>query len=635
MIRLRARYNRRPDDGVAMLFVIGIGLVVSLFIVAMLATVLQNQTTTRVHRNITSAQSAAEAGLGDAIYKLAQYNGSGNTNWSTLPAQWTKTNPNTATFGTNADYSVWLTPMSDPTKMIVWAKGNYGGNTKTVRAVVTQGFPPAFDYSLFASVGIDIHHHSSWLSPQVWTTAVHSNGYINLDYSSEFTVNTMEAVGTLQFEKGGGKTPGLTIPTTGYNWYDALSNRCFPGAIDQPAGTPPPGTVDTSSSIQCTGAPQYSGQATIYGTVQAGSVSMNGRGQVKPVPAAFNLPDTGQQINQAAGDIYAGSAKIGGATYTTTSAGASCTACNKGAGVGAGQVSGALKITPGYAPPTIAFPSIDYSTTYRVQAQSEQTATGVQHVFSSSSEFFTYITNPANGFYRAIDAAATPGSVGHPLKTWSKAVNGAPQVIFLDGTFDITGNGLQLNWGDMQKMVNSATGTSGAAPVLVIRGNLVVEGGGIKLNAPLVMAGTGNRTDFLVPGTSTSPVSIDVKNLLDPNAIAPAVLAAGGSIDSSDYDTDSPWTASATYEPAKAAPVYIRGLVYSGKWDANSKTSLPQNQHWHNYDPKNLMKIYGAQVGGTLHDCNDFSFSYDPLVRKAFGFGGGTIKVIDYQELGT
>jgi len=47
------------------------------------------------------------------------------------------------------------------------------------------------------------------------------------------------------------------------------------------------------------------------------------------------------------------------------------------------------------------------------------------------------------------------------------------------------------------------------------------------------------------------------------------------------------------------------------------------------------MKIYGAQVGGTLHDCNNFSFTYDPLVQKAFGFGGGTVYIKDYQELGT
>jgi hypothetical protein len=112
------------------------------------------------------------------------------------------------------------------------------------------------------------------------------------------------------------------------------------------------------------------------------------------------------------------------------------------------------------------------------------------------------------------------------------------------------------------------------------------------------------------------------------------VLAAGGSIDSSDYDTDSNWTSSALYEPLKATPTYIRGLVYSATYDASTGTATPQNQHSHNYDPKNLQKIYGAQVGGTLHDCNNFSFSYDPLIKKAFGFGGGTVKVIDYQELG-
>jgi hypothetical protein len=109
---------------------------------------------------------------------------------------------------------------------------------------------------------------------------------------------------------------------------------------------------------------------------------------------------------------------------------------------------------------------------------------------------------------------------------------------------------------------------------------------------------------------------------------------AGGQISSNDYDTDSPWTSSSTYEPLKAAPVYIRGLVYSASYNATTGTSTPQNQHWHNFDPKNLMKIYGAQVGADLHDCNNFSFTYDPIVKNAFGFGGGSIKVLTYQELG-
>jgi hypothetical protein len=122
--------------------------------------------------------------------------------------------------------------------------------------------------------------------------------------------------------------------------------------------------------------------------------------------------------------------------------------------------------------------------------------------------------------------------------------------------------------------------------------------------------------------------------LLKP-ANQPGILAAGGTISSTDYDTDSPWTSTSNYEPLKAAPVYIRGLVYSASYNATTKTSTPQNQHWHNFDPKNLMKIYGAQVGADLHDCNNFSFTYDPIVKNAFGFGGGSIKVLTYQELGS
>jgi hypothetical protein len=75
--------------------------------------------------------------------------------------------------------------------------------------------------------------------------------------------------------------------------------------------------------------------------------------------------------------------------------------------------------------------------------------------------------------------------------------------------------------------------------------------------------------------------------------------------------------------------------VYSAAYNATTKTSVPSDQHWHNEDPKNLVKIFGAQVGDTLHDCSNFNFTYDPLVKKAFGFSGsGTVVVQDFRELG-
>ena len=627
MMSLLLRSRRRSDDGVAMLFVIAIGLVVTGVVVAMFATVLQTQSSARTQRNITSAEAAAEAGINDAVFKLGQYT-SGVSNWSKYTSgasKWTQTSPFTpasGSIGGNTSYSVWVTPMSGSGNMILWARGTYGSDSRLIRAQITQGAPPAFDFSMFASKGIDIHHHSSYLSPQVWTTSVHSNGYINLDYSSEFTVNSLEAVGNLTFGKGGGSTPAGSIPAAGYNWYDPLNGKCYPGGQASPGGGTP------VNANNCSANPKYSGNATIYGTVKAGSVTLNSHGQVLPVSAQTNL-DTGQVINQQSGDVYAASATIGSSTFSTAAAGNACTSvCNKGASATSGQISGALHIDPTYKVDTIAFPSIDYSTTYRPKAQAQQDATGVQHVFTSSGTFLSYITNPSNGFFRTIDPTT------HNLTTWDSASGKTPDVIYLNGDFDITSGQATLNWSTIQGMVNSATHLSGPAPMLVVQGSLVVEGGGIKLNTGLVMVGAGNRLDFLTPGTSTTPVIVDTTKLLDPNATMPAVLAAGGSIDSSDFDTDSNWTSTSSYEPLKANPTYIRGLVYSASWDATTQSSVPQSQHWHNFDPKNLQKIYGAQVGAQLHDCNNFNFSYDPLVKYAFGFGGGTVQVVDYQELG-
>ena len=78
----------------------------------------------------------------------------------------------------------------------------------------------------------------------------------------------------------------------------------------------------------------------------------------------------------------------------------------------------------------------------------------------------------------------------------------------------------------------------------------------------------------------------------------------------------------------------VRGLVYSALWSSTLSKSLPTDQHWHNFDPKNVDTIIGAQVGGHLHDCNNFSFDYDPLVSNILGFSGGSggIDVVSWQE---
>jgi hypothetical protein len=569
------------------------------------------------------------------VYKLGQYT-SGVANWSSYPGSYgTQATAYALPFGGGGSAKTWITNEivngTATGNLIVWSQGTYTSGTRTIRAVVQQSSPPAFDYSMFASKGIDIHHHgSSWLSPLVTTTSVHSNGYINLDYSSQFTVNTMEAVGNITMQKGGGNTYGGAIPSVGYNWYDPFNGLCFPG---QYAPTSPPtcAGTGTKNGVAYSGAANYSGNAMVAGTLEANSVTLGSHGQVLPVGSGVTT-DSGQTLNTASGDIWAASASIGGSSYTPNSQ--NCTQCNKGAGATAGQVSGTLHLTSGYAPPVIPFPSINYSTTYRPKAQAEGTANGRTQVFSSGGNFLSTITNlTANNGHSYYEVIGSDGT----LTQWNSSAQGAPGAILLDGDWDITGGTLQLQFNSLKGMVNSATGTSGPAPIIIVRGSLVVETGGITLQSPLAVVGANNRLDFVKPGNATTALSIDTSKFLDQgSSVLPGVLAAGGSIDSSDYDMDGPWMTSCNcYEPTKAAPVYIRGLVYSASWNSSTGTSVPQNQHFHNGDPKNLQVLYGAQVGADLHDCNNFQFTYDPVVRKAFGFGGGAVKTVDFQDLGT
>jgi hypothetical protein len=221
------------------------------------------------------------------------------------------------------------------------------------------------------------------------------------------------------------------------------------------------------------------------------------------------------------------------------------------------------------------------------------------------------------------------------LSAWS-AGNGTPGVLLLDGDWYLTSGNLSFTWSDILTRAKAKTGISTMTkpPVIVIRGSLVNETGGLDFQAPVAVVGPGNPVNFVLPGAASAGPSYDLPTFLSASATEPGVVAAGGDISGNDCDTDS-WNNVSSYEPLKTCPIYIRGLVYSASYNATSKTSTPQNQHWHNEDPKNQVRIFGAQVGDTLHDCSTFSFTYDPLVRRAFGFSGsGTVAVQDFRELG-
>src|SRR5438477_7309026 len=192
--------------------------------------------------------------------------------------------------------------------------------------------------------------------------------------------------------------------------------------------------------------------------------------------------------------------------------------------------------------------------------------------------------------------------------------------VLLRGTYFINGGGnLNLDW----QSIRTAFGTPATAPtpVVMVMGSLIVESGSLTAHSSLTVVGE----------------TMDPFNPLGayPSTTVPGLLAVGGGISANDYDSDSSWTSTGQYEGLKRNATVVRGLVYSGTWNATTNSSVPGDQHWHNYDVKNSTTIIGAQIGGKLHDCNSFYFSYDPLVANLAGFtgGGGNIYVVTWKEL--
>jgi hypothetical protein len=298
-----------------------------------------------------------------------------------------------------------------------------------------------------------------------------------------------------------------------------------------------------------------------------------------------------------------------------------------------------------WSPGTTQFPSLDYRTFNLPQARADQgTATDTCpagstrcHIFASDTALYTYISTAANIVNASngtlYDTTPNPGGCLNVCVSWldsaKKYTTTKANVayVLLRGTyFILSGGRLTLDWSAMKTLFGAT-----AAPNFMVSGAMVVERGDISLKSNLTIVGpTMSPFDANKP---TCTASILTNCLL--TTTVPGLLAAGGAINAADYDSDGDWTSTGQYEGTKRNAALIRGLVYSGIWDNTTKKSTSADEHWHNYDAKNSSTIIGAQVGGKLHDCNNFLFSYDPLVRNLSGFtgAGGSVFVVSWKEL--
>src|SRR5207247_3835824 len=109
------------------------------------------------------------------------------------------------------------------------------------------------------------------------------------------------------------------------------------------------------------------------------------------------------------------------------------------------------------------------------------------------------------------------------------------QYVVLKGTYYVTSNGLNLNWSSIRSLFGTASDKK--TPVIMIKGALIVESGSVTLQSSLTVVGP-TMDPFNPTGTYGS-------------STVPGILAAGGNITANDYDSDSSWTSTSTYESLK------------------------------------------------------------------------------------
>lgn len=681
------------QEGIALITVIIIVMIATIFGTAMVANLFSAQNQVARQRQITTARGAADAGVDRLVFELQQgttwedyattYSTSSGTWWGDgANGGWWKIGK--GEFRAHVDCDQFNCLGGDGTKRVVTVEGRYPagstGEVKTVQAVLKESAPAGLGFAMFADYGVTIHHHgSSWLSPTIATTTVHSNGGIRVDHSATFQVDFMEAVGDIELGAGGGNTPDGAIPAGGYNWAYHIpgtdsenSPRCYPSKVYPftPAtvsNTDPSFSTywTTPSGSTCPGNPLYSPHAQVRGDVLGATVEVTADGSTTSSVSGTtcagtgqpgtNDPVTGSCIPDRPGDIHGHTVKLGSTTYTGPASGsaidihyksgttpppcsgascfADCPKCNQGTLDQATYAGGAVYAHPtGWTPPAIDFPDLDYETIYLPMALQDQTgdncpSTAVApartcHVFptSDNKDLMTYLST---------STAVTSGYATSGCTTcvfWLDA-NKQDTTVKADVRYVIAKGDFYLRSGD--PMLDAGTvrtkfGTPATAPppTIMIAGSLVAPVASIDV-----------KTNFTLVGPNMDPFQ---PRGVYPSTTVPGLLASGGNLHSSDYDTDSDWTSSGQYEPTKRNRVFIRGLAYSGDWDDASGQSTATGQHWHSHDPKNQATIIGAQVGGTLHNCNSFEFSYDPLIANLAGFTSGDasgVYVLEWLEL--
>src|SRR5439155_8218003 len=270
-----------------------------------------------------------------------------------------------------------------------------------------------------------------------------------------------------------------------------------------------------------------------------------------------------------------------------------CNVCNQGTNDTGGSVGGVVHVHPvSWSPGTIPFPSLNYQSVYYPTAVTQQgqtgnypTATTCQtsthnpnngatcHIFPTADgkDLLTYIANKNNrtDHYDTstcqtcmfwLDSAGN--DTGDPTKV---------QSVVLRGTYYITSNGLSLNWSSIRSLFGTASDKK--TPTIMVQGGLIVATGSVTLQSSLTVVGP-TMDPFNATGSYAS------------NTV-PGILAAGSNITANDYDTDSSWTSTTLYESLKRNAITVRGLVYSASWSSATNRSIPTDQHWHSYDPKN------------------------------------------------
>ena len=225
----------------------------------------------------------------------------------------------------------------------------------------------------------------------------------------------------------------------------------------------------------------------------------------------------------------------------------------------------------------------------------------------------TYFTSQADAVTYLISKKVTETVGGRNVTTVRVGTPDAPEFLYIDDSFELT-----LDPGGS----DSAASATIAADGLYIEGGIYVSGD-FDFDGPDFL----NAVPQYPPPPDYYMLSINALPYCFPALIVYEEPSIGGTPDS--------WTPDDTPAMGSGSKLDMKGGTEGPSFFHGVMLGQSEIHLHHTSDPRELIRLIGAELAWTIHNCDFFWFTYDPQVRctRFLLSSAGTPEIVSYREI--